>query len=185
MPLNFKPSLIKAQLKWLRSQICFTCLRLELISVEQKLRISKMSLLLEFILVTIVSFLNFLDKSLQVFGIKLLRMDKESMMKRLSPELQEETKSKDIALPWDLFMKGMENDKMMDFWRRVETSRQLKNILQNRINIRKALQINPAIQQVLLHKSICILIEKLTNNILKWVSNSMSNFILLCIHFYS
>ena len=109
-----------------------------------------MSPVLEFILVTVVSFLNLLDKSLQVFGIKLFRMDKESMMKRLTPELQEETKFKDIALPWDLFMKGMENDKMMDFWRRVETSRQLKMILQNRVNVRKAIQMNPKMQQVLL-----------------------------------
>ena len=109
-----------------------------------------MSPVLEFILVTVVSFLNLLDKSLQVFRIKLFRMDKESMMKRLTPELQEETKSKDIALPWDFFMKGMENDKMMDFWRRVETSRQLKMILQNRVNIRKAIQMNPKMQQVLL-----------------------------------
>ena len=111
-----------------------------------------MSPVLEFILVTVVSFLNLLDKSLQVFGIKLFRMDKESMMKRLTPELQEETKSKDSALPWDLFIKGMENDKMMDFWRRVETSRQLKMILQNRVNIRKAIQMNPKMQQVLLHE---------------------------------
>ena len=109
-----------------------------------------MSPVLGFILVTVVSFLNLLDKSLQVFGIKLFRMDKESMMKRLTPELQEETKSKDIALPWDLFMKGMEKDKMMDFWRRVETSRQLKMILQNRVNVRKAIQMNPKMQQVLL-----------------------------------
>ena len=119
-----------------------------------------MSPVLEFILVTVVSFLNFLDKSLHVFGIKLLRMDKESMMKRLSPELQEETKCKDIALPWDLFMKGMEKDRMMDFWRRVETSRQLKMMLQTRINIRKAIQMNPEIQQVLK-----TLIEKLINKI--------------------
>ena len=53
-----------------------------------------MSPVLGFILVTVVSFLNLLDKSLQVFGIKLFRMDKELMMKRLTPELQEETKSK-------------------------------------------------------------------------------------------
>ena len=128
---------------------------------------------LEFILVTVVSFLNFLDKSLQVFRIKLLRMDKESMMKRLSPELQEETKSKDIALPWDLFMKGMENDTMMDFWRRMETYRQLKMILQNRINIRKAIQMNPRIQQV--DTKMNILFQKLINNIRKRAINLMLN----------
>ena len=105
--------------------------------------------ILEFILVTIVSFLNFLDKSLQTFGIKLLRMDKESMMKRLTPELREEAKSKDIALPFDLFLQGMEHDRMMDFWRRFETNRQLKQILQIRIGIKKALQMNPDIEKVI------------------------------------
>ena len=103
---------------------------------------------LEFILVTVVAFLNFLDKHLQMIGIKMLRLDNDSMMKRLSPELQDETKSKDIALPWNLFIKGMENDHMLDFWRRVETNRQLKMILQTRIDIRKAVQMNPDITQV-------------------------------------
>ena len=108
-----------------------------------------MGSVLEFIIVTLVSFLNLLDKSLQVFGVKLLRLDKGSMMKRLSPELREEAKSKDISLPFDLFLQGLEHEEMLDCWRRIEVNTQLKQILQNRIDVRKAIQLNPDIQKVI------------------------------------
>ncbi len=70
------------------------------------------------------------------------------MMKRLSPEQQEESRQKDIALGFDMFLLGMEKDKMMDFWRRFETNRQLVTLLQNRIDIRRELQIKPDILEV-------------------------------------
>ncbi len=70
------------------------------------------------------------------------------MMKHLTQEQQAESRHTDIALGFDMFLRGMERDKMMDFWRRFETNRQLVTLLQNRIDIRRELQMKPDIEQV-------------------------------------
>ncbi len=70
------------------------------------------------------------------------------MMKRLTLEQQAEARHTGIALGFDMFLCGMERDKMMDFWRRFETNRQLVTLLQNRIDISRELQMKPDIEQV-------------------------------------
>ncbi len=103
----------------------------------------------EFLIVSTVGLLNFIDKCLHsLFGIKLLRIDEGSMMNRLSPEQREEARSGDIAKPLELFLRGVGAEPKLDFWRRVEVNKLIQMTLENRISIRNALQENPGILTV-------------------------------------
>ena len=69
-------------------------------------------------------------------------------MKRLTPEQQAESRQPDIALGFTLFLRGLEQDNMLDFWRRFENNRALTDCLQKRIDIKQELQMNPDIERV-------------------------------------
>ena len=57
------------------------------------------------VFLSLIWILNTLDVFLQFFGIKLVRLTKETVYNSLTPEEIEETKKPDVAVPFQLFIK--------------------------------------------------------------------------------
>ena len=59
----------------------------------------------KYIVLSVIYLLDTVDVILRFFGIKLYRLTKERILGRLTAEELEETKEKDVALPFQLFVK--------------------------------------------------------------------------------
>ena len=59
----------------------------------------------KYIVLSVIYLLDTVDVILRFFGIKLYRLTKEKILGNLTPDELDETKQKDVALPFQLFMK--------------------------------------------------------------------------------
>ena len=59
----------------------------------------------KYIALSVMYLLDTVDVILRFFGIKLYRLTRERILGNLTPEELDETKQKDVALPFQLFMK--------------------------------------------------------------------------------
>ena len=59
----------------------------------------------KYIVLSIIYFLDTVDKILRLFGIKLCKLSPERIIGGLDAEQIEETKQKDVALPFQIFLK--------------------------------------------------------------------------------
>ena len=66
-----------------------------------------MAKLLKYAVLSIIFILDTVDKILRFFGLKLYKLTTERVLGSLGPEQLEETKEKDVALPFRLFIKVM------------------------------------------------------------------------------
>ena len=69
------------------------------------------------LVLTLIYIIDTVDVVLRMLGIKLCKLDKQSIMGSLSPEAWEETQKSDMVDGFNAFLIGLERDERLTLWR--------------------------------------------------------------------